>query len=198
MKKAIWLDIYPVTNKSYEKFVDGKGYSSREWWSVEGWKWRKTNGIQLPAFWKQSKWNNSDCPVVGVSYYEAEAYAQWAGKRLPIESEWEWAALGGERLTYPWGNHFSSEYCNSKEAGQAGTISVHLYPQGISPVGCYGLVGNVWEWCDSWWTRDKDMRVIRGGSWKDSAKVLRVAHRERSWPTGRKNNIGFRCAKNCP
>ncbi|MDH5457857.1 MAG: SUMF1/EgtB/PvdO family nonheme iron enzyme [Nitrospirota bacterium] len=197
-EKMIWLDIYPVTNRAYAKFVQENGYSIKSFWSNDGWRWRKKNAVMFPAFWKQSKWNQPDCPVVGVSYYEADAYAKWAGKRLPVESEWEWAALGGKGYTYPWGSHFSSIYCNSKEGRKSQTTAVYSHPLGASLTGCYDLVGNVWEWCDSWWTREKDMRVIRGGSWRDSAKMLRISRRERSWPTGRKNNIGFRCAKDCP
>ena len=89
-----WIDKYPVTNEKYRAFVSAGGYVNRNYWSGDGWKWNVPNIPRTPAYLENSNWSKPNHPVVGVSYYEAEAYAKWAGKRLPTEQEWEKAARG--------------------------------------------------------------------------------------------------------
>lgn len=171
--KEYELGLYLVTNSQYKRFIDAAGYLKSEWWSKEGWQWREREEATRPCFWTEDKWNQADCPVVGVCFYEAEAYCNWltkAGKdgyqyRLPTEAEWEKAAAGDDVRQYPWGNEFDPEKCNTAESGIGGTTPVEKYPQGLSPFGCYDLAGNVWEWTDSWYDKDKNSKVLRGGSW---------------------------------
>ena len=212
---AFHIDKYEVTNAQYKKFVDANP------------QWRKNriprayhNGSYL------SDWNGNDYPsgkgehpVTHVSWYAAMAYAQWAGKRLPTEAEWEKAARGGAvGQRYPWGN--------SIDAGKANygsniddTTRVGSYP--ANNYGLYDMAGNVREWClDAYqggfyksshrrnplaggtlteivtrFTSQKDSRVLRGGSWSSPARGMRVADRLGYTPTYAYPSVGFRCAK---
>jgi formylglycine-generating enzyme required for sulfatase activity len=171
--------------------------------------------VSQPLHWSEAAiWR--DHPVYGVSYYEAEAYARWAGKRLPTEAEWEKAASyksGSEpSLTYPWGEDAPApQYCNySHHIGH--TTPVTAYPQGQSPSGCWDLLGNVWEWTDSWFAGyagfpaypyrgysevyfDGQHRVRRGGSWATRSRGLRNSFRNWYEPWVREICVGFRCAR---
>lgn len=144
-----YMDIYPVTNDQYKEFMLANGYDAQTFWSEEGWIWKEKNQVNRPEFWSDHRWNRADHPVVGVSYHEAEAYAAWAGKRLPTEQEWEKAARGADGREYPWGNDFDKSACNSRESGIGETTSVAKYTKGKSPFGCFDMAGNVWEWCAS-------------------------------------------------
>lgn len=160
-----WIDKYPVTNQQYQTFVAVGGYETQQYWAADGWTWKLTNNITAPAYWKAEKWNKPDHPVVGVSYYEAEAYAAWAGKRLPTEQEWEKAARGEDGRQYPWGDKFDVDRCNCSDSGIEHTTPVTRYPNGVSLYSCYDMAGNVWEWCASWYEQEQNERVVRGGSW---------------------------------
>ena len=195
IEKALIINVYPVTNRQYGKFIRAGGYREDEYWSEEGTAWREKNRITLPKYWNDKYWNQPQHPVVGVSYYGAEAYAAWAGKRLPTEKEWERAARGSDGREYPWGNEFDPEKCNTRESKIGKTTRVTRYYNGISTVGCYDMAGNVWEWTDSWSDDDKKFRVLRGGSWFNSQNSARCAYRTRSLPNERLNYIGFRCAR---
>jgi formylglycine-generating enzyme required for sulfatase activity len=198
-----YIDIYPVTNQQYNKFYKAGGYLNEEYWSQEGRKWKerwKWIGMRIgivtqPAFWEDAEWNRLDHPVVGVSWYEAEAYAKWAGKRLPTEQEWEKAARGADGRVYPWGDEFDKEKCNSDESGIGRTTPVTQYVNGISPYGCSDMAGNVWEWMSSNYDDNGNFKVQRGGSWVHSAWVVRSAARGSGYPSARPNGNGFRCAR---
>ena len=148
---AYWIDVYPVTNQRYKRFIEDGGYESKELWSDEGREWREVNEITAPESWNKSGWSSPHQPVCGVSWYEAEAYCQWAGKELPTEAQWERAARGGDTRKYPWGDEWPrSDLANFDE--KVGSVSpVGSYPEGVSPYGCHDMAGNVNNWCRDWY-----------------------------------------------
>lgn len=194
------LGRYPVTNSQYRAFVDDGGYQVREWWSEAGWTWRKDENITEPWFWDYRQINAPNQPVVGVSFWEAEAFCSWAGGRLPTEQEWEAAARGPEGFTYPWGDDWEDGNCNSSKAGLKVTSAVGLFPRGRQArLGLEDFAGNVWEWCDNLYDQADSTtganRVFRGGSWIVDARIVRSAVRHWFVPEYRNNDLGFRCAR---
>ncbi len=177
-----WIAQYPVTNEEYRAFVLAGGYGNRQYWSDNGWKWKLENDIAVPKYWTDPEWNKADHPVVGVSYYEAAAYASWSGKRLPFEQEWEKAARGENGREYPWGDEFDKDRCNSSESGIGHTTPVTQYPNGVSLYGCYEMAGNVLEWCMDW-------------SWIGPPRFLRAAFRGGFDADYRSGYLGFRLAQ---
>jgi formylglycine-generating enzyme required for sulfatase activity len=189
------IDIYPVTNLQYKRFIEEGGYRAKAHWSPEGLKWLERSNAAEPKYWNDAKWNQPGHPVVGVSFYEAEAYARWAGKRLPTEIEWERAARGTDGREYPWGGPFDQERCNTQESGIGQTTRVTRYPNGVSPVGCYDMAGNVWEWTVDWYDGSEKAKVLRGGSWINIRAFARCADRYSNLPDVRYDVLGFRCVR---
>ena len=192
---AYRIDMYPVTNERYRRFVNAGGYGKKEFWSGDGWEWKEEEKITQPKYWGDPDWNQPDHPVVGVSWYEAEAFAKWEGKRLPTEREWEKAARGEDGREYPWGNEFDSEKCNSPKSQIGKTTPVTRYVNGLSLYGCYDMAGNVWEWQSDWYNMDVESIVLRGGSWYNDISYIHSAFRGYGHPIRRDNHIGFRCAQ---
>lgn len=192
IERPFRIDIYPVTNRQFEAFIQDKGYQSEDYWSNKGKEWRHENNITQPGYWDEDKWNRPEHPVVGVSYYEAEAYAKWAGKELPTEEQWERTARGTDGRTYPWGDEFDKEKCNTYESGIGKTTRVTRYPNGISPEGCYDMAGNVWE-CTT--NPEVELRMLRGGSWNSTCGLARCTLRLMLNPNDRLNKVGFRCVR---
>ncbi len=198
-----YIDVYPVTNAEYKNFVEAGGYDNKDNWTEKGWSLIQTVGHQKPRFWEDKEYgasNRPDHPVVGISWYEAWAYAKWAGKRLPTELECEKAARGVDGRKYPWGDTFDSSRCNTNESKIGSTTSVTRYEAGKTPYGCYDMAGNVWEWTSTLWRGGEDpnaegSRVLRGGSWFNTAENARTSNRFRLDPVSRSNYFGFRCAK---
>ncbi|MEA5469274.1 SUMF1/EgtB/PvdO family nonheme iron enzyme [Spirulina sp. 06S082] len=208
------IDRFPVTCQQYQEFMAAGGYQKAEFWSKMGWQWLQKNPVVQPLYWRDSPdWKEH--PVCGVSYYEAEAYATFTGKRLPTEAEWEkaasWDAKIGEKLLYPWGNNApNSQYCNYNTfIGH--TTPVNLYINGQSPWGCWDMMGNVWEWTSSLFSGyngfefypyrgysqvyvDNKHRVLRGGSWATHPWSFRASFRNWYHPWVRQILVGFRCA----
>jgi formylglycine-generating enzyme required for sulfatase activity len=199
------MGIYPVTNSQYARFIKAGGYVKKEFWSEKGWKWREKEGKNQPLYWDEEKWKQPEFPVVGVSWYEAEAYCNWLSKvtgqhcRLPTEAEWEktagWDEEKKKMFIYPWGDEFDKEKCNTSESKIGCTTPVNKYPQGVSPYGCYDMAGNVWEWIDDWYDESEDTKAFRGGSWGGNQDYARCAFRDGSDPGARGFDVGFRCAR---
>ncbi|MEQ8756954.1 MAG: SUMF1/EgtB/PvdO family nonheme iron enzyme [Coleofasciculus sp. G1-WW12-02] len=209
-----WIDRYPVTCQQYRAFIEAGGYQNHNWWSVEGWKWLQDNPVAYPLYWSDEPfWDNH--PVYGVSWYEAEAYANFVGKRLPSEAEWEkaasWDSQKGCRSIYPWGDTEPTSYACNYDNRVGHTTPVNAYPQGQSPSGCYDMLGNVWEWTASWFDGYKGFvsypyrgysqayfdgkhRVLRGGSWTTRPWAMRCSFRNWYYPSVRQILAGFRCA----
>jgi len=221
------LSKYPVTNRQYAAFIQAGGYADRQWWSETGWSWRigeydsqapdrikdwlaqrPPEKRHEPFYWHQSRWNNPLAPVVGVSWFEAQAYGNWLsarlGKpvRLPTETEWEAAARGPEGREYPWDNQNTHvdlncyEYWNRQDLSDvlevASTTIICQFPAAATPAGLHDLSGNVWEWCNSWYESGQINRVIRGGAWDLYRRNARSAYRSRFVPATFNNDLGFR------
>ena len=193
VERPFLLSKHLVTNSQFELFVAAGGYGEQQWWSAEGWKWRAKNQCEEPRFWRDAKWNAPNKPVVGVSYWEAEAFAQWAGGRLPAEREWEATASGPNGLKYPWGDTWEDRICNSNSAELGETSAVGIFPRS-RPLNLWleDMAGDVWEWCaDQWGAK---YRVIRGGSWRLGTMFCRSASRGWNEPEHRIDHLGFRVA----
>ena len=194
-----WIDRYPITNEKYRAFIEAGGYKNPLYWSEDGWEWKARRNITGPEYWVDEEWNQVDHPVVGVSYYEAAAYARWAGKRLPTEQEWEKAARGDkDGRRYPWGEDFDQYRCNSNRSNRGHTTPVTQYQNGVSQYGCYDMVGNVWEWCSGCSGESENQRVLRGGSWFNGPDRLRISNWYTLDAVFRSNYIGFRLAQDIP
>ena len=212
--KSYQMDTFPVSCGQYREFIETGGYGKSNYWSEDGWQWRKETLITQPLYWIDSD-KYSEHPVCGVSWYEAQAYANFIGKRLPTEAEWEKAASWDEenqqQRLYPWGEDSPDiTRCNySNQIGQ--TTPGGYYLKGKSAYGCWDMLGNVWEWTDSWFAPypnfqpypypgysqvyfDQQHRVLRGGSWATGTWGLRNSFRNWYHPWTREILAGFRCA----
>ena len=220
------IDRTPVTNGQFADFIRGNGYATVKHWSPEGWEWREREDVSAPLYWEQGAdgWERirfgrrepvpMEEPVQHVSWYEAEAFAHWAGKRLPTEIEWERAAAWDERRgksRFPWGREWMGYEANLGHRRFCPTPA-GSYAGGESPVGCLQLTGDVWEWTSSFFLPYPDFlafpypehselffgeeyRVLRGGSWATDWMAARASFRNWDYPTRRQLFAGFRCAR---
>jgi len=202
------LSRYPITNAQYQAFIDDKGYQTDAHWSDKAKRWKKEKNIQLPSYWDDEKSNCPNQPIVGISWFEAMAYAKWLNQyeegtvRLPTEREWEFAVRGEQSLVYPWGNDWQGNRANSKESGIKRTSSVGLFNQvKDSPFELDDVAGNVWEWTSSNYLnyeyKDRDSNenqafVLRGGSWGNDSGNCRSSVRSWSDPVLWYYVVGFR------
>ncbi|MDQ3898301.1 MAG: SUMF1/EgtB/PvdO family nonheme iron enzyme, partial [Actinomycetota bacterium] len=225
---AFRIDAAPVTNRAYAGFVADGGYDDPRWWTEDGWAWRQKEDLRHPQFWRtegDGRWSRLrfgwredlplDEPVQHVCWYEADAYARWAGKRLPSEAEWEKAASwspDGRKRRFPWGD-------TEPDAARANLSQTHFrpapvgaYPAGATSHGCHQLVGDVWEWTSSDFEPypgfatfpyreysevffGSGYKVLRGGSWATSPLAVRTTFRNWDYPIRRQIFAGFRCAR---
>jgi iron(II)-dependent oxidoreductase len=205
-----------VTNEQYQKFVDDNGYENLDLWPSDILPhlvdFVDQTGHVAPRYWRSGRHDRrlADHPVVGICYYEAAAYAKWAGCRLPINAQWQMAASWRIRSAahvlrrYPWGDALDTGKCNVWASRIAGTMPVTAYPNGAAPNGVLQLVGNVWEWTESDFEVTDDqgrplvgdmlMKEIRGGAFDTYFPSQATS----SFRTGlaalvRAHNVGFRC-----
>jgi iron(II)-dependent oxidoreductase len=223
-----FIDTAAVTNGAYLAFIDAGGYDEPAWWSAQGWAYRQKADLRAPLFWRreadtwwrvrfgiQERVVPSE-PVMHVSFHEAQAYAAWAGRRLPTEAEWEkaarWDPATGRSRSYPWGDdapgpqhaNLGQRHLRPAEAG--------AYPLGASPLGVQQLIGDVWEWTSSDFHAypgftafpypeyslvffGSDYKVLRGGSFGSDAVAVRGTFRNWDYPIRRQIFAGFRCAR---
>jgi formylglycine-generating enzyme required for sulfatase activity len=151
---AFWIDIFPVTNARFRLFLEQGGYEQSQWWTPEGWSWRARRHVTQPRMWDEAGWDGPDQPVAGVSWYEADAYARWAGRRLPTDAEWEKAARGTDGRPWPWGHDWPIATLANFDSLVGRTTPVGLFPDGVSPCGCHDMAGNVNNWVSDWYWPD--------------------------------------------
>ncbi|ROO83245.1 iron(II)-dependent oxidoreductase [Actinocorallia herbida] len=221
-----FIDTVPVSNADYMAFIEDGGYARAEWWDPRGWAWRCEKDANAPAFWfREGVWLRRrfgdvepvppDQAVQHVSWYEADAYARWAGRRLPTEAEWEKAARWDESAQrsrrYPWGDIYTPERANlgqrRLQPSKTGSFS-----SGASPAGVRQLLGDVWEWTATDFHGypgfqvkpykeysqvffGPDYKVLRGGSWATDPAAARGTFRNWDYPIRRQIFAGFRCAR---
>ncbi|MQA16265.1 MAG: ergothioneine biosynthesis protein EgtB [Pseudonocardiaceae bacterium] len=226
---AYQLDTTPVTNAAYQQFIEAGGYDDPRWWSERGWAHRRETELTAPLFWQRdsdgSWWRTRFGltepvppaePVVHVCFFEAEAYATWAGKRLPTEAEWEKAArfdpATGRSRRYPWGDEDPTDARANLGQRHLQPAPAGAYLAGASPLGVHQLIGDVWEWTSSGFSAypgfapfpykeysevflGGDYRMLRGGSFGTDAAACRGTFRNWDHPVRRQIFSGFRCAR---
>jgi serine/threonine-protein kinase len=187
--EPFFLDANEVSNQHYHEFIQKTGYKS-------------------PPHWQDKKYlpGTAQLPVVNISWTDASEYAKWVGKRLPTEREWEYAARGNQDNLYPWGQGWSDHYANLRETSKNGPVTVGSFADGKSWCGANDLVGNVAEWVSDYYkpypnaggAYDLDVRMIRGGSFKNSKDEPLTTNRPSASLNARQMDVGFRCAKDAP
>ena len=215
----------PIDNASFLAFVEGGGYRRRELWWEEAWRWKEQYDITHPLNWTDDgrEWRiggyepiDPDKPVVHISWFEADAFARAHGARLPTEAEWEraatWDQAAGETLRFPWGDEPPGPSHANLDQLAFGTAQVGAYPEGASPSGCLGMLGDVWEWTSSHFVGypgfvahpyreysevffGSDYRVLRGGSWATARRVATPTFRNWDLPRRRQIFTGLRIAR---
>jgi len=148
---------YPVTNSWFAEFKAAGGYTTESFWSPEGKKWRQQNTPEQPMFWDERRWKCPNAPVVGVCWYEADAFCRWLTTEqkdghtyfLPSEVQWQAAAAGNEKRKYPWGKEITPDHCNYDDTKLEKTSAAGIFKIGQTPEGVADLAGNVWEWTAS-------------------------------------------------
>ncbi|MFN2604307.1 MAG: ergothioneine biosynthesis protein EgtB [Gemmatimonadaceae bacterium] len=220
------IDRAPVTNGEYMAFMKEGGYQDKRLWSKSGRTWLEESGASSPKYWSREgdNWTvrtmdrtvtvDPRRPVCHVSYHEADAFARWAGKRLPTEFEWEVAASSSashDALRFPWGDNEPTTRDANVDQLSFDTAPVGAYERNVSPSGCYGMIGDVWEWTSSDFNGypgfetfpyreyseeffGNEYKVLRGGSWATRPGAVRNTFRNWDYPIRRQIFSGFRCA----
>ncbi|MGW7069371.1 ergothioneine biosynthesis protein EgtB [Streptomyces sp. NPDC054855] len=223
-----FIDTTPVTNAEYQRFIADGGYEEQRWWAPAGWDMIRGNGLSAPLFWRREggQWLRRhfgtveavppDEPVLHVSWYEADAYARWAGRRLPSEEEWEKAArhdpATDRSMRYPWGDADPTPERANLGQRHLRPAPAGSYPAGESPLGVRQLIGDVWEWTSSDflpypgfaafpYREYSDVffgggyKVLRGGAFSVDEVACRGTFRNWDHPVRRQIFSGFRTAR---
>ncbi len=222
------IDRDSVTNARYLEFVSDNGYQRAELWSEAGRRWLAESAAVAPKYWVRDgeEWITRSMdvtrlvepakPVCHVCYHEAEAFSRWDKKRLPTEFEWEaaasWDPSSNDSREFPWGNDSADSRSANIDQLAFDTSPVGTYDRNVSPIGCYGLIGDVWEWTSSNLSAypgfqtfpykeyseeffGPDYKVLRGGSWATRPGAIRNTFRNWDYPIRRQIFSGFRCAR---
>lgn len=223
-----YIDTTPVTNADFQRFIADGGYEEQRWWAPAGWDMVRGNGLSAPLFWRREggQWLRrhfgtvepvpADEPVLHVSWYEADAYARWAGRRLPTEEEWEKAArhdpASDRSMRYPWGDADPTPERANLGQRHLRPAPAGSYPAGESPLGVRQLIGDVWEWTSSDFLPypgfaafpyreysdvffGGDYKVLRGGAFSVDEVACRGTFRNWDHPVRRQIFSGFRTAR---
>lgn len=224
---AFEIDVHPVTNGQFLAFIADGGYARRELWSPEGWAWLEQEGVEAPRYWRREDdgegWVrrsfdriapvDPDQPVVHVTWFEADAWCRWAGRRLPTEFEWEaaatWNPVSGRASRFPWGDEAPTPERANLDARGFDVAPIGSFARGVSPIGCQQMIGDVWEWTSSWFAPypgyetfpypeyseaffGTEYRVLRGGSWATRPGAIRGTFRNWDYPMRSQIFAGFR------
>ena len=225
--EAFDIDRTAVTNGAWLDFMKDGGYSRSELWTTEGNEWLEQSGALSPKYWTRSRdeWMSRTMdvtkpvdpsePVCHVSFHEAEAFARWSGKRLPTEIEWEiaasWNPATQRAQQFPWGDNEASPELANIDQLSFGVAPISSYEMNVSPLGCYGMIGDVWEWTSSDFRGypgfeafpykeyseeffGNEYKVLRGGSWATRPGAIRSTFRNWDYPIRRQIFSGVRCA----
>jgi iron(II)-dependent oxidoreductase len=225
---SYFIDAVPVTNAEYHGFVEDGGYDDQHWWSAAGWDWRCGSGKRAPAFWfhEAGAWFRRRFgrveplpgtePVQHVCWYEADAYARWAGRRLPTEAEWEkaasWDAETRTKRRFPWGDEAPTPDRANLGQQRLRPSAAGSFPSGASPAGALQMIGDVWEWTSTDFSGypgftsfpykeysevffGEGLKVLRGGSWATDPLACRNTFRNWDLPIRRQIFSGFRTAR---
>lgn len=217
--EAFEIDLYEVTNQQFALFIENGGYQNKQYWSEAGWNLKEAQKWAMPRFWKNPDYNQPKQPVVGISWYEAEAYCRWQGEntRLPTEAEWEYVASNGGKFEFPWGGRDPEKTVLCHFLNLSAT---HPSVNAPLPVGCfepsklggiYDLSGNVWEWCSDWYGKtyysdsqnaknptgpvSGSKKVLRGGAFNSTKMTLRAKVRYGCLPQNWYGSVGFRTVR---
>lgn len=223
-----WIDAAPVSNGEFLAFMEDGGYTRPELWNEEGFAWIREQWIDAPRGWAPGRngWTerffdrirpvDPHRPVCHVCYWEADAWARWAGKRLPTEFEWEVAATvdpaTGYRSAFPWGDDPATPDLANVDMLTFDTAPAWSYARNVSPAGCYGMIGDIWEWTSSDFRGypgfrafpypeysevffGDEYKVLRGGSFASRTGAIRSTFRNWDYPIRRQIFAGFRCVR---
>ena len=222
------IDRTAVTNGQYLDFISDGGYGERELWSDAGRQWLTETGAVAPKHWFRdgdawfhrimdlTRAVDPSRPVCHVCYHEAEAFAKWSGKRLPTEFEWEaaasWDPSTKKANSFPWGDSAPTSKLANIDQLSFDIAPIGTYDSNVSPIGCYGMIGDVWEWTSSDFSGypgfqsfpykeyseeffGSEYKVLRGGSWATRPGAIRSTFRNWDYPIRRQIFSGFRCAR---
>lgn len=199
--EAFSIDVYEVSNTQYQQFLEAGGYEAEEYWSADGWRWVQEKGRRQPSYWDSEFLNKPDQPVVGTTWYEADAYCRWAGKTLPTEPQWDKACRGTDGRRFPWGNEPLSMTTTEQgetpdQASYIASTAVGSVPQARSPYGVHDLAGSVLEWTAT--SQNTQGIVLCGGSGDSTSQRVGCGIRHTLLPGISANFIGFRCLSTTP